>query len=197
MFRFPPQLFSYLGGVEAVSDVVPWPVFNKLDQIFVFTQMYEEAHELAVNAILLKLRKAGIEAEGEIAIEYGVVDIRVLHHGQPVAIVEVKTGKVKLIQSAAYAYITGKPVFVAEMRTGCVTKITPEFAKRVLEYYVGLLKDIKDVRDGPIIPNSACRFCVADCEYSNGRNLKDPARTETWMTCSGISMRWLRSFWKG
>ncbi|AIG97390.1 hypothetical protein AFULGI_00005890 [Archaeoglobus fulgidus DSM 8774] len=138
------------------------------------SQIYEEIHNLAVSIILARLRKVGIEAEAEIALENGVVDIRVKRGNEPVAIVEVKTGKVKLMQSAAYAYMTGRPVFVAEMRTGNVTKITPDIARLLLERYLGLLKDIKEVRDGPIIPNSACRFCVADCEYSNGKNLRNP-----------------------
>lgn len=142
------------------------------------SQIYEEIHNLAVSIILARLRKMGIEAEAEVTLKKGVVDIRVMHGNMLVAIVEVKTGKVKLIQSAAYAYMTGKPVFVAEMRTGNVTKITPDIARHLLERYLYLLRDIKEVKKGSIIPNGACRFCVADCKYSNGKNLRslDPTR---------------------
>ncbi|AGK61308.1 hypothetical protein Asulf_01317 [Archaeoglobus sulfaticallidus PM70-1] len=142
------------------------------------SQIYEEIHNLAVSIILARLRKVGIEAEAEITLKNGVVDIRIKRENVPVAIVEVKTGKVKLIQSAAYAYMTGKPVFVAEMRTGNVTKIAPDIARYLLERYLGLLRDIKEVKEGSIIPNSACRFCVADCKYNNGKNLRnlDPVR---------------------
>jgi|Deesub1362A_J573_1020465.scaffolds.fasta_scaffold00040_21 hypothetical protein len=39
------------------------------------SMLYEEIHNLAVLIILSRLMLAGIEAEAEIAIEYGVVDI--------------------------------------------------------------------------------------------------------------------------
>jgi|GEM_PF-3580010 hypothetical protein len=140
--------------------------------------LYEEIHNLAVLMILSRLRLAGIEAEAEIAIEYGVVDLVVKCKGEIVAIVEVKTGRVKLIQSAAYAYITGKPVFIVEMRTGRVTRLTPDVGGMLLDRVTSILRDIKEVRGDTIIPNPGCRYCVADCRYGNGKNMKgaDPAR---------------------
>ncbi|AGK61313.1 hypothetical protein Asulf_01322 [Archaeoglobus sulfaticallidus PM70-1] len=140
--------------------------------------LYEEIHNMAVVMILTRLRAAGIEAEGEIAIEYGVVDIVVKYRGEIIAVVEVKTGKVKLIQSAVYAHITGKPVFIVETKSGRVTKLTPDVATRLVELFIGVLKDIKEVRGDKVIPNPGCRYCTANCSYGNGRNLKgaDPVR---------------------
>ncbi|WP_456478322.1 hypothetical protein [Geoglobus ahangari] len=133
------------------------------------SMLYDEIHNLAVVILLARLRQAGIEVEGEIPLEYGVVDLVVRHKGEIVAVIEVKTGRVKLIQSAVYAHIAGKPVYVVETRTGQVTRISPQLATRLVEEFVGLLKDIKEVRGGGVIPNPGCRYCVEECRYSNGR----------------------------
>ncbi|MBE8539943.1 HepT-like ribonuclease domain-containing protein [Geoglobus acetivorans] len=61
---------------------------------------------------------------------------------------------------------------VAELRTGKVTRLSPGIASRLMEEFLGLLKDIKEIRGEEIIPNPSCRYCIAECEHSSGKSLK-------------------------
>ncbi len=121
--------------------------------------------------------------EGEVDLEFGRVNGRIRNkllikekEGK-VILIEVKLNSTKLIQSAVYAYIANSTILVAELYSGCVYKVDPDLARRILEFagkFLELKNSLKE--KGENIPSDWCKFCTAECEYKSQFKDYDPLK---------------------
>jgi len=145
------------------------------------SSIYSSLHEMARSALLnmLVLRLRGLEIRGEEDCGDGRTDGSVCTpsvdgnsvfdpRGEKLAIIEVKTGQVKLLQSACYSYAQKVPVLMAEFKTGDVHVVNREIAEKLIRHaseQVHIFKELE--REGVRIPDKfRCAWCSnADCPH--------------------------------
>jgi len=151
------------------------------------SSIYSSLHEMARSALLnmLVLRLRGLEIRGEEDCGDGRTDGSVCTpsvdgnsvfdpRGEKLAIIEVKTGQVKLLQAASYSYVQGVPVLMAEFGTGDVHVVSRGTAERLLHHAADQVHVFRELeREEVRIPDKfRCAWCSnADCPYcqSNGK----------------------------
>jgi hypothetical protein len=154
------------------------------------SSVYSSLHEIARSALLsrLALRLRDLEIRGEEDCGSGRTDGSVNGatvdggsvlgpRGEMIAIIEVKTGQVKLLQSACYSCMRGAPVLVAEFETGYVHLLRPEVAERLLRHAAEQARIFGELeREGVRIPDRfRCACCSnTDCPHCRGDGVPDP-----------------------
>jgi hypothetical protein len=145
------------------------------------SSVYLSLHELARSALLsrLALGLRGLQMRGEEDCGGGRTDGSVSTpsldgnfvlgpSGEKLAVIEVKTGLVKLLQAASYSYVEGVPTLVAELETGGVHLLDPETAERLLSFAAEQVRVFAELeKEGVRIPDKPrCVRCSnADCPY--------------------------------
>ncbi|RLI78341.1 hypothetical protein DRP05_07495 [Archaeoglobales archaeon] len=133
--------------------------------------IYKTIHDFARNRIAAKLLAEGYSIEIERRIEFGRIDILVGLNGKSLAIVEVKTGDVKLLQVAAYSTIMQLPALIAELKTGNVIVLSLEKSIKLLDELIKHLRDIERLKEkGVRITGSECYRCGSECENRRNRS---------------------------
>jgi len=149
-----------------------------------FTSAYKEIHDLGKARVLerLQVELEDLCIEGEIELDYGRVDggakkLMVKNEGRYIALIEVKSGGIKLVQPSIYTYLTGVPTLLAELKTGDVHKIDFETAESVVFELLMHIKDKERLRKaGKKVPGSECMFCRRECEYKKEIKTNDPVK---------------------
>ena len=145
------------------------------------SSIYSSLHEMARSALLnrLVLRLRGLEIRGEEDCGDGRTDGSVCApvvngnsvfdpKGEKLAIIEVKTGQVKLLQAASYSYVQGVPVLVAEFETGDVHVVSRVTAERLLRHAADQVRVFRELeKEGVRIPDKfRCAWCSnASCPH--------------------------------
>ncbi len=82
------------------------------------------------------------------------------------AFIEVKTGKLKLLQPAIYTYIGGVKTIVADLKLGEIFVIDIKTAERLVKELVEHMKDRASLnKTEKRIPNKECKYCAHECEF--------------------------------
>jgi hypothetical protein len=90
---------------------------------------------------------------------------KVLLNGKNLALLDLKTGGVKIYQICVYAIRNNCPAFIIELLTGDVHKIDLVNAKKLIEIAEGELKKIADLKEKDIrIAGQECNWCTRECE---------------------------------
>lgn len=137
------------------------------------TSAYGLIHDFANSRVLekLQLRLNEIAIASEVPLEFGRVDgsaskLALKSGSEPMVFIEIKTGKVKLIQPAIYTYFEGIKTLVVELKVGKVLPIDSKTAERLLDELVEHVDDRKKLKEaGKKIPGKECRYCCNDCEH--------------------------------
>lgn len=149
-----------------------------------FSDVYQILHEVVNNvlavAIQSQLGHVSISTEQNLSGSNGRLDIRVsIRNGKlnirnsstTIAVIELKTGRLKLIQPAIYAYLEGVDVLLVGLRTPEVQVVTPSVAEALLNVVADYVeKKEKLKKEGIAIPGSqSCsRCCNRECGYATG-----------------------------
>ena len=134
---------------------------------------YKLIHDIAASRVLTRFQLRLDEAIvlGELLLEFGKVDgvvsrVSITNGENPVFFIEIKTGKVKFVQSSIYMYFEGVKTLIAELKTGEVLKIDVETAKVLIEELIRHIDDRQKFRElGKRIPGKDCVYCDADSEF--------------------------------
>jgi len=145
------------------------------------TSAYRFIHDLATSRILarLQLKLDSIAIASEVPLEFGRANgvasskMVIANGDSPIALIEVKTGRLKLVQPAVYTYFNRVKTLVAELKTGEVIVIDVETAEKLIEELVKHIADKERLKVlGKRIPSKECVYCSTDCEFrsnSGGR----------------------------
>jgi hypothetical protein len=152
-----------------------------------FTSVYKFIHDLATSRVLtkLQLRLDDITIASELPLEFGRVNgaasskIALTNGGELIIFIEVKTGRVKLIQPAIYTYFEGVKTLVAELKTGEVLIIDVKTAERLIKELVKHISDKEKLRKlKKRIPGRECAHCGSNCEFrSNEERNYNPLKS--------------------
>jgi hypothetical protein len=158
------------------------------------SSVYSSLHEIARSALLsrLALRLRDLEIRGEEDCGSGRTDGSVNGatidgnsilgpKGERIAIIEVKTGQVKLLQSACYSHAQESPVLIAEFETGDVHTLRPRAAERLLRHAAEQIQIFGELEGkGVRIPDRfRCTCCSnTDCPHCRGNGAPDPPPVE-------------------
>lgn len=138
-----------------------------------YAPVYKLIHDLATSRVLvrLQLKLNEIAVASEFSLEFGRVNgvtgnkITVANGDNFIAFIEVKTGRLKLIQPAIYTYFEGVKTLVADLRMGDVLAIDVKTAERLIKELIRHNSDKEQVRElGKRIPGGECAYCGSDCE---------------------------------
>ena len=96
--------------------------------------------------------------------------IRLKNSGKTLAIVEIKTGGLKLIQPACYALSEQVDVLLVSFKTGEMQIVTPETAEKLLTKIKESLEKKEELKEENIaIPCNTCFKCAnEECGYCVG-----------------------------
>lgn len=136
------------------------------------TSAYRLIHDFATSRVLakLQLRFNEVKVLREFSLEFGKVDgvisrLSLANGDNPMLFIEIKTGRLKLVQSAIYTYFQGVKTLVAELKTGEVLKIDVETAVRLIEEVIKHIDDREKLRElEKRVPGRDCVYCDADCD---------------------------------
>jgi len=145
------------------------------------SQAYSLIHDIATSRILekLQLRLSELSLMSEVSLGFGRVDgavanrIALMKNGDLIAFIEVKTGRIKLLQPAIYTYLERVKTLIAELKTGEVLVVDFESAKRLVKEFIEHIKDKERLRMlGKKIPGKDCKYCIRNCEFrlKEGKN---------------------------
>ncbi|MDI3498229.1 hypothetical protein [Archaeoglobus sp.] len=132
--------------------------------------IYGYIHDAATSRLLaevqLRLDRAAVESEKR--LRFGRVDghVSVLLSEKPLLSIEVKVGRVKLVQPAVYSFLTGIKTVVADLQMGEVYTIDTRTARIILK---SLLRHLQ-VRGALkmrncTIPGKDCYYCGESCRF--------------------------------
>lgn len=150
-----------------------------------FSGIYREVHELANNFIAValkeKLSHLEIATEEETPGLRGRVDIRVSSKSgkldivelkNKVAVIELKTGSLKLIQPAIYAYKEKIDVLLVGLQTREMQIVTPEVGEALIQKVADYLGKKESLRQKNLPIFGDCEKCSAfECGYAKGEEL--------------------------
>ncbi|HEY9245615.1 MAG TPA: hypothetical protein VIO11_02100 [Candidatus Methanoperedens sp.] len=97
---------------------------------------------------------------------------KVMAGEKPLAVIDLKTGNVKLYQLCLYSVRNKCPVIIVELLSGDVHLVTTEVAGKILANMPSELEKIKELKSLSVtLPGQDCRFCRKECrdriaEYS-------------------------------
>lgn len=120
----------------------------------------------------LKRVFAKITVEHEIKNGNGRLDIRLVTgyqnkveiKKQPIAVIELKTGGLKLYQACEYAIRNKCPVLLIELLSGDVHVIKLSAAHEIMAEAKKEMEDIQQIKEyGATIPGQDCKWCVKNC----------------------------------
>ncbi|MDY6776466.1 MAG: hypothetical protein SV253_10430 [Halobacteria archaeon] len=138
------------------------------------TSVYNTLHSAAQGRILVQLQirfenfrvggenpRDGYSIDGSIEINDGKAEIKAEEGSKGLAVIEVKTGKIKPLQAAAYSFWEDVPVLTAELETGDVHYLDRQVADILLEELLDHHENIEELRErGERIPGEfQCRNC--------------------------------------
>jgi len=154
----------------------------------VFSGIYAPAHELATNLLAVKLQQKLKELQLKVSTEQplkninGRLDlkitkgkIRLKNSGKTLAIVEIKTGGLKLVQPACYALSEQVDVLLVSFKTGEMQIVTPETAEKLLTKIKESLEKKEELKEENMaIPCNTCSKCAnEECGYCVGETEKE------------------------
>lgn len=85
---------------------------------------------------------------------------KVMVGGKPLAVIDLKTGNVKLYQLCLYSVRNRCPVIIVELLSGDVHLVTTEAASRILAKMPSELEKIKELKSLNVtLPGQDCKFC--------------------------------------
>lgn len=163
----------------------PCPLFKPAENSF--SGVYLLAHELAAQILAVRLQEEfedmEIETERELSGVNGRMDISisakggklsVLNSHRKIATIEVKTGKLKLIQPAVYSFVEDVDVLLVGLETSEIQVVTPRIAGRLLRMVAAHLEKKRRLGEKlSHIRGSTCRRCVNDdCGFAEGEPLR-------------------------
>lgn len=164
--KYPPSMLD-----ELMASVCPFyqPYWRG-------SSVYKIIHDIARNRIAAKLINKGYSVETERRIEFGRLDILVHSNSKSLAIVEVKTGEIKLLQVAAYSIITQLPAFIVELKSGNLIMLNLENSKKLLDELIEHLKDLEKLKTNKIrIAGNECYRCNSECENKKRKRVDPPS----------------------
>jgi hypothetical protein len=137
------------------------------------SQLYSLIHDIATSRVLekLQLRFSDLSFANELELEFGRVDgaasrLALAKEGEYLAFIEVKTGKLKLLQPAIYTYIEGVKTIVADLKMGEIFVIDIKTAERLVKELIEHMKDRMSLKKiERRIPNKECKYCASECEF--------------------------------
>jgi hypothetical protein len=139
------------------------------------SSMWTLLHQI-FNARLAKdLKKsfAKINVQHEVVEGNSRLDIRLIAEYQSkvivgeknIAVIDLKTGGIKLYQLCLYAVRNQCPAIIVELHSGDVHVITPEAASKILEDMPSELEKTKELRNfSATLPGQDCKFCSRECK---------------------------------
>lgn len=128
---------------------------------------YRLVHDIAKSRLLarlqLKLNKSDVANEVSLKLGYvnGAISRVYITGGNGCsALIEVKTGSVKLVQPAIYTLLSRTKTILVDLRSGGILVIDVQTAEKILQELIEHLKDKEELKKlGKRVPGPECWRC--------------------------------------
>jgi len=145
-----------------------------------FASIYKLIHDIAKSRLFtkLQLKLSKIAIASEVPLKFGYVNgiigkICITNENNNSILIEVKTGRTKLVQPAIYTLLSGMRTLIVDLKTGDIIEIDRQTAERIVRELIEHLKDKEKLKElGKRIPGMECWHCKADCKYRKRKNRK-------------------------